>query len=570
MAYEIVKQIGNTIFCLTYDTDKNIIAIKRYIDSNDEAAGATYIEKRLMNKTLEKVTPRAPEFIYIKKTLKTINVADLQREAANPHFFNELERALDDILLEFMTWLDGAEDRRAEEQRIKDEEAQEELEELISEGHEIIDEMKQPMLCIAWLIDWLTAGERTNILYCFLAYASQVILKNPISVIGIGEGGSGKTHIQDVALSLLPQEYIMTIKSTTDAALYGYCDTNPYIFDGKIVNIGDMGGKNNHEESQNFKDAMKELQSDGYMARVKREAGADGKWENKVYELFGKPCLTYTNVPGFEFEDQEKSRSIFYQPRVDNDEAVAKFKQLSRMKGTPTEEILNEWKAKIPDIQKMVIALRARLEYVHIYNPYDDFMRKYLGQSKYFKRDVDKYDGILRVITAINGYRRPLVNNTLLTTKQDIEVFIDILERYHDSITSNLAPGAADLLQELKDHDNDWDLYETGITINDYMYKSVSNLHKTTLRRYFSELNTEGYLKVIAKEGQSNVYALQTAGDSTIKSKIELSESDKKVIDFNYGDEAYTILSSYISPLDIYEQQPTKPFWNDFLPEDKK
>jgi hypothetical protein len=363
----------------------------------------------------------------------------------------------------------------------------------------------------------------------------------------------------------------MTIKSTTDAALFGYCDTDPYVFDGKIVNIGDMGGKNDHIEAQNFKNAMKEMQSDGQMTRVKREIGDDGKWYNKEYHLFGYPCITYTNVPGFEFEDQEKSRSVFFQPRIDNNTAVRIFKDLNRMKNTRTTEIIQEWKDKIPDIKKMLIALRARMEYVEIYNPYSAFMEKYLGSSKYMKRDVDKYDGILRVITSINGYRRPLVNDerTLLTTKEDIEIFVDILERYHQSITSNLAPGAADLLQELRDHDNDWDLYETGITINDYLYKSTNPAAKGSLRRYFSELNSEGYMKVVAKEGQSNVYALTSVDNSNIKDEIKLSESDKKVLLFNYGDEAFDIVNGYRSSRKIFEQQPTEPYWNDFLPERK-
>jgi hypothetical protein len=559
---ELVNRIGTTDFCLSFDLEKYILYLRLFIGEN---AGAMVAQARVPG-ALDKVSPRSQPMMSLKTKVDTANLEKLQA-LDKKYFKSKMDDALMELQDQWFTWLDGAEERAEDERRQKEEEEQEALEELISEGAEIIDEMKHPILCIAWLIDWLTAGERVNILYAFLAYSSQVILKNPISVIGLGEGGSGKTHIQEVALSLIPDEYVMTIKSTTDAALFGYCDTNPNIFDGKIVNIGDMGGKNDHEEAQQFKNAMKEMQSDGFMARVKREIGDDGKWYNKIYELFGYPCLTYTNVPGFDFEDQEKSRSVFFQPRIDNDEAVSIFKQLNRMKGTRTEEILNEWKAKIPDIKKMLITLRARMEYVNIYNPYNTFMKKYLGSSKYFKRDVDKYDGILRVITAINGYRRPLVNDTLLTTKEDIVIFIDLLNRYHESITSNLSPGAADLLQELRDHDNDWDLYETGITVTDYMYKSVTNLGKHSVQTYFGELNAAGYIKVIDKEGRSNVYALQSTSINGIKNEIELSKSDMKVLLFNYGDEALEITQRYDIPLDIFKRNESEPYWNDFLPE---
>jgi hypothetical protein len=517
---------------------------------------------------LDKVSPRSQPMMSLKTKVDTANLEKLQA-LDKKYFKSKMDDALMELQDQWFTWLDGAEERAAEEKRLKEEEEQEALEELISEGHEIIDEMKHPILCIAWLIDWLTAGEKANIMYAFLAYASQVILKNPISVIGIGEGGSGKTHIQDVALSLIPDEYIMTIKSTTEAALFGYCQEDPYQFDGKIVNIGDMGGKNDHKESMDFKNAIKEMQSDGYMARVKQVKDPEtGDFKNQIFELYGKPCLTYTNVPGFDFEDQEKSRSIFYQPRVDNDRAVSKFKQLSRMKNTPTETKLNEYKAKIPDIKKMLIALRARMEFVDIYNPYNSFIEKYLGESKYFKRDVDKYDGILRVITSINGYRRPLVNDgrTLLTTKEDISIFIDLLERYHESITSNLSPGAADLLNELREKANDWDLYEGEISVNDYIHKSSRGLHKKTAQQYFRELNMEGYIKVSYQENRANFYKLQSATDGFNKNEIKLSDADKKVIAFNFGDEVYDVLDTYTPSLEILIDNEDKPFWNDYLP----
>lgn len=372
----------------------------------------------------------------------------------------------------------------------------------INDGYTHLDETDVPLLWIAHTIDWLTAGERDNILYAFLAYASQVILRNPISVIGIGDGGSGKTHIQDLALSLMPDEFVLQMKSSTMAAVYAMSERDPYYFDGKIVNMGDMGGSSDHEEAEEFKNIMKEMQSDGYVKRIKMVKGDDGEQIPKDFELFGKPCLTYTNVPGFEYDDQEKSRSVFFQPRVDNDKAVSVFKRLHDMKGTKTEETINQYKERVPEIQKMLLALRDRMETIRIENPYGDFLDVYLADSKYFKRDVDKFKGILKIVTAINGYKRPRVDNTLFTTKEDIKIFIDILQRYRESITANLTPGASDLLQELRDNAEQWDLYEDGISVNDYMYKSRNNLAKNSARRYFSELNAASYLKVIDTAGR--------------------------------------------------------------------
>ena len=328
-----------------------------------------------------------------------------------------------------------------------------------------------------------------------------------------------------------------------------------------------MGGKNDHEEAQNFKNAMKEMQTDGYMRREKQVPDPELGHVTKIYELYGKPCLSYTNVPGFDFEDQEKSRSIFYQPRTDNDKAVMVFKSLSRMKGTPTTQLLVQEQSKIQNIQKMLIALRTRMDTVNIYNPYNEFMEKYLGSSKYFKRDVDKYDGILRVITAINGYKRPIINDTLFTTKEDIFMFIDILENYHRSITSNLSPGASNILEDLIVNANKWDLYEEGITVGDYSYNTKLSLSKQSIKNYFGELNREGYIKTADKRGQSYVYVLVDVDNSELKSEIELSELDMKILMYNYDHQCVLdMLDGYTTPLNIFSTPKPEPIWNDYLP----
>lgn len=55
--------------------------------------------------------------------------------------------------------------------------------EQISEGFETLENTESPLLWVATQIDWYTAGERLNILYAFIAYCSQVILRNPISIL---------------------------------------------------------------------------------------------------------------------------------------------------------------------------------------------------------------------------------------------------------------------------------------------------------------------------------------------------------------------------------------------------
>jgi len=83
----------------------------------------------------------------------------------------------------------------------QEEDTQRQLDLNIEDAYNVLKLKDQPLIYIGSLVSWLTAGERNNIMLTFLAYASQVVLRNPISVIGLGEGGSGKTHIQDVAMN---------------------------------------------------------------------------------------------------------------------------------------------------------------------------------------------------------------------------------------------------------------------------------------------------------------------------------------------------------------------------------
>ena len=119
-------------------------------------------------------------------------------------------------------------DKRAREKAEKAEK-EEYLQNKIFDAKELLKQKKHPLIYISSLVSWLTAGERANIMLTFIAYASQVILKTPISVIGLGEGASGKTHIEEVAMRLIPDEFIRHEKSVTEAAMFNRAKEDPWL-----------------------------------------------------------------------------------------------------------------------------------------------------------------------------------------------------------------------------------------------------------------------------------------------------------------------------------------------------
>lgn len=572
MSMELVQELlGSTNTCITFDPVDKVIRLRKYINNaNDpeDHCGAEYAKKVLpRGKAFEKMTINTAEMKFISTTVSNHAMFE---DVDMKSFKHKMEQALDQLIVKYMSWLDGAEERREQERKEAKAERALELEMIASDGETALEEAKHPIKWVADTINWFTAGERMNILYAWVAYCSQIILDTPISVIGIGEASSGKSHILETAMEMLPQEYILRMKSATEAATYAFAEQDPYFFDKKIVYIGDMGGASDHEEADKFKNLIKELQTDGEVKRVKQVKGDDGEWQNVFFELYGYPCLTYTNVPIHDHDGQELSRSVLLTPRTDNDEAVSVLEHLYSMQSGPSYENIQYFRERIPVIRNMVIALRQRMTYTEIVNPYHQFINDFLKSSKFFKRDYKKYNGILKVITAINGYNRELVNNILFTTVEDISLFIEILERYQESIRSNLSPNASDILKEMRMHSDDWDLYddEVGFTVNDYMARSNYQLAKQSFQKYFGELNASGLIKVIGKDGRQNSYVLMDTNIGINQADIKMSDFDQKMLEYNYGISCEKLRKlgglSYPGTLKTCSDPPV---WDDFLPE---
>lgn len=390
-----------------------------------------------------------------------------------------------------------------------------------------------PFQWITSNVAWLTAGEKANIMLGFTAYASQIILKTPISVIILGEGSSGKTHIQSTALRLLPQEYVLYEKSITEAAMFRRAEMDPFFYDMKVVNYGDMGGINSQSDVVNAKDMLKELQSDGYVSKPLTVPSAEGGWIVKDMVLRGYPALTYTSVPGHEFDDQELSRSIFITPRLDNREVFMQRLRILHSGGKTrykVKQVLNTLN-RVPFLLR---ALHGRYDDVMIINPYHKIIEDVLGSSEYYKRDWDKYLGILNTVTALNGINRDVHEfygvKYLFTTFDDVKLFIDLLERYRRSIAENLTPEAAKVYQTIKENLPSW-TYESllirdkKLTITEYMELSGTTLRRRSVNNYFRELENSGLLKTVGNRGRANIYALTTA----------LEEEDNK-IDYTWSD----------------------------------
>ena len=477
--------------------------------------------------------------------------------------FSELQIAL----AEFQEYVEAQNEELAQQRK---EEEEKEYQLKINNAMGIYMGLDSPVLYLASCIDWITAGERANILISFFTLCSQVVLRHPISLIGVGEGSSGKNHVCESALSMIPSKYVVMEKKPTLASMFRRAEENPKYYDGKIVVYGDMGGDSDQEDVEETKNILKELQTDGKVNRPVTVKTKDG-FEVVDLCLIGNPCLVYQTVPNYSFDDQELSRSMLTTPRTDNKrEYNLMMHYLEFINGTTYtqhEKIKNRLQELIPNI---VEGLRRKFKNIHIVNPYMETIEEFVGkENPHYKRDLPKFNSVLKVITAFNGCNRETYTingvQVMFTNKEDVALFLSLFEDYREAISHNLTKKAFEILNDLKANLDDWvydsedekAVFDAGITTATYMkVGNVDNLSLRSVQKYFSELREHGYLSIVGKQGHSNLYGL---AKKSIASSVEiksLSELSKQIFETEYNTEVLELVLNDFSDdqVSVFEQ----------------
>lgn len=464
------------------------------------------------------------------------------------------------------------------EQEIADKRQAEKEKDIIKSKEAItkLQSVDYPLIYIGSIVEWFTAGERNNILYAFTVYAGQVILKNPVSVICLGEASSGKSHIQETALRLIPEKFIVNEKKITEAALFNRAKKDRYFYDGKIVNYGDMGGANDHEFMEESKNLMKELQSDGFLNKPLNIPDGEGGWEVKDLKLEGRPCLTYTTVPNHNFDEQEMSRSIFITPRMDNKEIFNRRNRLLEFKHGRSYNTLKKYEKEAELVPYMLLHLKEVFEDIAIINPYVYFVIDFLKNSAFYKRDFDKFNGILKTITALNYYNHEVHDvdgkKVILTNIADVQQFMSLLNPYKESISANLAPKAVDVLNDIRNNIDEWKMQKErvmpgmGITTSEYFQLQNLELSLDSVRKYMYELKNQGFLQIADRFGNFNVYDLAKSEIAHISYDLKhIDDSVYEDIRYEIGEWVVELMNEdrFVEGLSVmnFDSEVEKPVW---------
>ena len=233
------------------------------------------------------------------------------------------------------------------------------------------------------------------------------------NVIGVGSQSSGKTHCLEKPLDCIPGEYVH--KGTF---------TRAYFFDmysgqdltGHIFYLGDLGGIHDDENTIVSRDILKQLTTDGYIARGLKD-DEDGGVKDIVT---GFPAIAYTTVSEDIINEQERSRSVIIRPPDVDHRRLMVFDSFHEAPGELWElqQTIEEDKMSITGFCWW---LKKEIDNSELFNPFMFCVEKYLANMPDFNRKIKEFNMLLKIICILNESYSVTHNIYCDFTKEDLD-----------------------------------------------------------------------------------------------------------------------------------------------------
>ena len=214
------------------------------------------------------------------------------------------------------------------------------------------------------------------------------------NVIGVGSQSSGKTHCIEKPLDCIPSEFV-----------HRGTFTKAYFFDmysgqdltGHIFYLGDLGGVHDDENTIVSRDILKQLTTDGYIARGLKD-DEDGGVKDIVT---GYPAIVYTTVSEDIINEQERSRSIIIRPPDVDQRRLMAFDSFHEAPGEAWElqQTIEQDKRSITGFSWW---LKKEIDNVELFNPFMFCVQKYLANMQDFNRKIKEFNMLLKIICILN------------------------------------------------------------------------------------------------------------------------------------------------------------------------
>ena len=282
-------------------------------------------------------------------------------------------------------------------------------------------------------------GERTNKLVGYLSACSRK-LERPLAIIIQSSSAAGKSALMESILSFFPLEEQVKYSAMTGQSLFYMGETN---LKHKILSIAEEEGA----EKASY--ALKLLQSEGELTIA--STGKDpstGRLETQEYHVEG-PVMIFLTTTAIEIDEELLNRCIVLS--VDeNREQTRAIHDLQRFGQTLEGLLAHNEKSKILKLHQNAQRL---LRPILVANPFAKSLT-FLDNQTRSRRDHMKYLTLIRAITLLHQYQRPLKSVTrngkeiqyIEVTPGDIEIANRLSHKVLGRSLDELAPQTRRLL----------------------------------------------------------------------------------------------------------------------------
>lgn len=265
------------------------------------------------------------------------------------------------------------------------------------------------------IVKGLGVGDGLGIVKAYLTFLQTILGLKGTNVIAIGEQSSGKTHMIEQALDMIPQRFIHRGILTKSAF---FKEHNGMNLDGHIFYLGDLGGVGDDEQTIAFRDVLKQLSTDGEVKRMITEEG-----ESITEKVTGNPSICYTTVKDAIINEQEKSRSHILIPPAVSPLQLMVYDTIMESKGEFTSE-LNRIEEDKRSVCGLTYHLLNTVEYIELFNPYMYVVENFFHNMVDFNRKIKEFNNLLKIVCVLSD---------AYTIEHDIYV-----DRNDDNYTSTL------------------------------------------------------------------------------------------------------------------------------------
>ena len=162
-------------------------------------------------------------------------------------------------------------------------------------------------------LDYVHIGDHTNI-YQKILHGFEVICgEESYYQQTTARAEAGKSHEDELFISLFPQEHVLKLNGITAAAFRNLCIADPKMFNSKLVYAGDKGEEIDHELMKELKTIIKQLITDGYYTYTKDDGQGQSVSVKIVMISDGLAWIENTVLNKRKNDQfQESSRTMYY------------------------------------------------------------------------------------------------------------------------------------------------------------------------------------------------------------------------------------------------------------------